>query len=680
MSTHPHAPYLCDPKEEEAALKEVLWPSHEPLMFMRRRGGMPLSYPKYYEDYHKPENIKRWRTLLGPRGMERLHFHKGMGLKTEREEIDRTIAVAKEMHAQGMHVSVYIGGTLHTDWFFKERPESKEWIALATNGSPITYMGYQVWRYFPCLNNPGYRAYVKEVLDCAIDEVQADEIFFDNQILRGEPRSCRCKHCRELFPKFVEAKYSREQRLERYGHEDVSGIAPPLWTDEWPAGAVRTINDPAIQDWTDFRCRNVHDFYLEMRAYIVAKKPATAVGMNIKGLHPHNLIFDNGIDHGRWQEPGFNCCDAGLHAQLGPRGNLLAEFRAYKVTHTTGLSQSPQGTPLDDVLCLVMNKQLEVPGFGRRPSMGREVNLFGPLGRWLRQHEDALYGTRPILTDVGVLRSYASMAYHCMNWIHGPLIAEQGLWEAQIPFGILFDQNLGDLERYKVLFLANQESLGDAQLAVLKRFVERGGGLVATDRTGANDDWRRQRTKNALTELFGLDLTQAAGGNRAWGKGVEQKAAGKLARVEFGKGRVAYIPTLVPAVDHKNDPFRHPYGSHNDCLPPKNWKDVEAALRWAAGGRFSFELATPKGIAAEFRQGPAPQDRVVHLMNFNGKPVKKPLKISMAAGPGEAWALEVLSPDGELKKTPTLKRTKDGVEFTLPGLGLYTACILRPAR
>ncbi|MBI3831682.1 MAG: beta-galactosidase trimerization domain-containing protein [Planctomycetes bacterium] len=657
----PH-PYLLDPAEEADALKKVLWASHEPLMFMRRRGGIKMDYADYYEKYHRPENVELWRKLLGPHGLERLHFHKGMGLKTEREEIDRTIAVAKKMHELGMHVSVYIGGTLHTDWFFKERPESRDWIAISTAGTPITYMGYQLWRWFPCLNNPGYRKYVKEVLDVAINEVQADEIFFDNQILRGEPRSCRCKVCCELFPKYVEGKYTPEQRIDRFGHPDVSGITPPLWTDEWPAGAVRTINDPVTQEWTDFRCRNVYDFYLDMRQYILAKKPAVAVGMNIKGLHPHNLIFDNGIDHGRWQAPGFNCCDAGLHAAIGKRGNLLAEFRAYKITHTTALTQSTQGSPLDDVLCLALNKALDVPGFWKRPGMGREVALFGPLGKFLRVHEEELFGTRPIYMDVAVLRSFPSMAYHCMNWIHGPLIAEQGLWESRIPFGIVFDQNMNTLSKHKVVLLCNQEALSDDHLQKLKRFVEAGGGLVATGGTGSRDDWRRVRVKNALTELFGIEV------------------GAKPSKTECGKGRVAYIPQLVPAVEHQEIPLRHPYGSHGDCLAPKNWKAVEGALRWAAGGKFSFEVKAPKGVACEFREGPTPKDRVVHLLNFHKKPLKSSITVFMAAGEKENWSLKVLSPDAAPKSPPKLKKVKGGVAFTLKGMGsIYAACVLTPA-
>ena len=660
MPSEPDLPaYLLEPAEEAQLLKDVLWPSHEPLQFMRRRGGMRHDYEIYYENYHKSENVKRWRKLFGPGGLLRLHFFKGMGLKIEREEIDRTIEVARLMHAEGLRVSVYVGGTMHTDCFYKEMPEARAWACVAADGSPITYMGYQLWRHFPCINNPDYRRYIHKVLDVALDEVKADEIFFDNQILRAEPRSCRCKVCRDLFPKFLYKKYPEARlRIDRYGMDDLAAVPPPQWSEAWPPGALRDIRDPGIQDWTDFRCETVYDFFKDMREYITRKKPAASVGMNIKGIHSHNLCFNNGIDHGRWLETGFNCCDAGLYASIGPHKNILCEFRALKITHTTGLSQSSQSDVLDNILCLVMTKQLEVPGFGRRPSM-KGTRMFGPLGRFLRTHEDDLFGTRPIITDVAVLRSFPSMAYNCLNWCDGPLVAEQGLWEARIPFGIIFDQNMHDLARYRVLLLVNQESLSDANLEHIRRFVQEGGGLVATEDTGAYDEFRRPRVKNALAEIFGLETSR------------------KASRTTFGKGRVAYVPKLHPKVPYKDDFLRHPHGNHEDVAGPKNWKDLEAALRWAAGGAFSFEVAAPHGIVCEFRQGPAAGDRALHLLNFHRKPVKAAIRVRMAAEQPGRWQLEVLSPGGA-PKTPALKKTKSGVEFTLPGMkGLYTVCILR---
>ncbi len=645
-------------EEEQELLKKVAWPSHEPLAFLRRRGGLKRGYAEEYERYHTPENVAILAKLLGPGGMHCTHFYKGMGLKHEAEEMERGFALAREMHRQGLGVCLYLGGTMHTETMYQDHPEAREWACVATDGEPITYMMYQLWRHFACLNNPGYRAFVRGLCDMAIERGEADWIWFDNNILRAEPRSCRCRHCLEMFPRRVMEKYDERTRVERFGYADLSDIRPPAWSESWPPNRLHELNDPVIQEWVDFRCHSVHAFFEEMTAHIWKRKPDCVVALNIKGLHPHNLCFDNGIDHGRWTLPLINSCDAGLEPTVGPRGNLIGEFRSFKISHSTGLSIIDGHGDRGNLFGIVMNRQLRNARLGCVPANGHTMYTFGPLGRFLKTRNGVLYGERPIYADVAVLRSWPSMAYNGMNWLHGPFICEQGLWESRIPFGIVFDRNLDDLSRHRVLLLANQDALSDAAVARIRAFVEAGGGLVATDHTGRLDDWRRPRQVNALAEAFGLT------------------PGDQPARKTVGCGRVAYLPRLDPPTQFRGGESLR--GSHADtALPPKNWKQVESALRWAAGGAFRFAVRGPKAVAAEFREGPTPRDRVVHLLNHAAKSVRGPIRIEMD-DEGHDWTLELDSPDSLPRRRPAVTRARGRVAFALPGIALYTACILRP--
>jgi hypothetical protein len=112
-------------------------------------------------------------------------------------------------------------------------------------------------------------------------------------------------------------------------------------------------------------------------------------------------------------------------------------------------------------------------------------------------------------------------------------------------------------------------------------------------------------------------------------------------------------------------------------LPPKNWREVEAALRWAAGGAFRFAVRAPRPVAAEFREGPTPADRVVHLFNFAEKPVRGPIVVEMA-DEGQVWTLELDSPDPLPKQPPRVNHRGGRAIFSVPGVRQYTACILRP--
>jgi hypothetical protein len=650
---------IVSPEEERDLLQRVVWPTHEPLAFLRRRGGLKRGYEATYERYHTAENTAMLARLLGPGGMVTIHFYKGMGLKHEAEEMERCYALAREMHRRGMGVCVYLGGTMHTETMYQDHPEAREWACVAADGGPVTYMMYQLWRHFACINHPGYRAFMRQLCDLAIDRAEADMIWFDNNILRAEPRSCRCPHCLAGFPRRVMAKYSEQERMERFGYADLSGIRPPAWSESWPPSRMHEIGDPVIQEWIDFRCHSVLDFFEEMTVHIRNRKPDCLVAFNIKGIHPHNLCFDNGIDHGRWDVRLINSCDAGLAPCLGPKGNLIAEFRSFKISHSTGLSIIDGHSDRGNLLGIVMNRQIRSPRFGCVPANGHTMYTFGELGRFLKTRNAILYGERPIYTDVAVLRSWPSMAFNGVNWLHGPFICEQGLWESRIPFSIVFDRNLKDLSAYRAVLLANQDALSDDAVARLKSFVDAGGGLVATGNTGRLDDWRRERQSNALTEAFGLTI------------------GGKPMRMAVGRGRVAYLPKLDAPTEFKSGESLH--GSHADtALPPKNWKAVESALRWAAGGAFRFSVRAPKPIVAEFREGPAPEDRVVHLINLAEKPVRGTIRVEMD-DEGHDWTLELDSPDRLSKRLSTVIRTGGRVRFTLPGIGLYTACILRPA-
>jgi hypothetical protein len=81
----------------------------------------------------------------------------------------------------------------------------------------------------------------------------------------------------------------------------------------------------------------------------------------------------------------------------------------------------------------------------------------------------------------------------------------QALIEARIPFEMVHDRLL-DMELlagFRTLILPNIAALDDGQCAQLHRFVESGGGLVATFETSLYDEWGVRRPDFGLGDLFG---------------------------------------------------------------------------------------------------------------------------------------------------------------------------------
>ncbi len=83
---------------------------------------------------------------------------------------------------------------------------------------------------------------------------------------------------------------------------------------------------------------------------------------------------------------------------------------------------------------------------------------------------------------------------------------EQALFEAHIPFDIISSRMLADgrVERYRLLVLPETACLSDAEAQALRRFVGRGGSLVASYETGLFDGEGRGRKDFALGDVFGL--------------------------------------------------------------------------------------------------------------------------------------------------------------------------------
>ena len=104
---------------------------------------------------------------------------------------------------------------------------------------------------------------------------------------------------------------------------------------------------------------------------------------------------------------------------------------------------------------------------------------------------------------MAVFRSHPSITYHNSRAGLSAILVEQALIQAKVPFHLIFDEHLSDLSpsNCKVLILPDSECLSDDQLALIRRFVEAGGGLIVTEQAGLYDQWRRLRVKPGLQGL-----------------------------------------------------------------------------------------------------------------------------------------------------------------------------------
>ena len=268
------------------------------------------------------------------------------------------------------------------------------------------------------------------------------------------------------------------------------------------------------------------------------------------------------------------------------------------------------------------------------------------------------------VADVGVLRSFASTQFNPSQSNFDTVLFEQTLLQSRIPFGMVFDGQLRDLSKYRVLVLADQDALSDEQVALIRNFVQQGGGLVATGNSSLLTEWRTRRKRLGLADVFGIDAPPAA------------SAANAPVRRQCGKGRVVYIPRIDPQV--APPPAQMNYSVRNTAWKlPKNYADLVDAVRWSAGSRLSAEVDAPLWVTDELAEQQSSHTRLLHLVNFKFEQPVKDVRVHIRIPDGMRLQEAVL-------RTPyapphRLDCSSGGGEarFTVPKLNAYALVVLR---
>jgi hypothetical protein len=277
--------------------------------------------------------------------------------------------------------------------------------------------------------------------------------------------------------------------------------------------------------------------------------------------------------------------------------------------------------------------------------------------------------------NVALLRSYPSITYHNARAQLTAILVEQALIQAKIPFDLVFDEHLANLAKYRVLILPESQCLSDGQLASIRRFVEGGGGLVATGMAGLYDQWRRLRVEPGLAGM--VDGQRRA---RAYQERVEREEdSGAPVRKAYRQGRVIYFP----AVQFDGPlPEMEPYftiSSRHFWKAPKNWKEIAEGVRWAAGGSVPLEVSGPDYLITNLTTHPAKRRVVIHLVNYNRR--QRPsiegvaVKCLLPEG-GHFQGARVVSPDFQGSKTLAAQAADGTVSFTLPEVRVYSVVAL----
>lgn len=666
----------------EQNLPRPTWVSNYPIVFdgnwddmaifQRRKGGSPVGQEDTYYKQHTEEAVKKLKdsgvTLVI------LHFYKGFGLEAEKEQMEDTRKLASLCKQYGIKVGVYVGFDIAYETFLLEKPEAKEWFVPDYMGHPVLY-GKQTFRKRVYFMHPGYIEYIKRVLRIAIEDLKVDMIHFDNTSNMAIPPVFFHPMAKENFRTYLINKYSPEGLKERFGFSDVRYVEPPEYNITSTSGwlsfePLSPIDDPLFQEWTDFRCQQVADFYGIVERHIRGLNPEVAIAINPHtGLSGRNTMWEQGVDYPMLlAHTDMSLTEEGIYVEssLTEEGILNSKIRTYKMDRTLNnrIFTYTWGSKLLMAESMAYTQGMGEVGYGLSAD-----KLSDDKRNYIKFYQKNFDNYRDMvnIADVAVLHSYATMAFNYDLPYQSTFLFEQTLIQDKIPFDIIFDDNLKDLSKYKVLVLANQECLSDEKLDLIRNFVNKGGGLVATENTSLYTEWRQKKNNFGLSDLFQVAAPQ--------GRKSSALPEVPVTRNQVGKGRVVYIPAIKPSVPK-------PTAVAMTCQYwklPINWEELIGSVEWASGNNLSLNVKAPLTVTMELTQKKDKSALILHLVNFDAKnPSVKNIKVEVLVPEGKKLTqITMLTPDGREDEVLPFKENGNHAVFTVPELLIYDMIVMK---
>jgi hypothetical protein len=683
-----NAPWNAGRTVKEIATSTPAWLSSEPLIivgnwdsmpiFRRRAGGGTTWQEEDYLKEHSEEAVRRLKELGVT--MAIIHFYKGFGLEAEKEHEEDARKLVALLHKYNIRVGVYIGSTIAYETFLAEKPEAADWFVPDFLGKPVFYDD-QTFRKRVYFMHPGYKDYMKRVIRLAVEDLKVDDIDFDNTSMQAKAPIFQHPLAIQDFRAYLQDKYPSEILKKRLGFSDLRYVLPPRWDEP-----LRTINDPLFQEWADFRCQQLNRYYSEMAQFIRGMNPNVVISTNPhSGISGRNTVWDQGVDYpGLLPYMDIVWTEEGDEAGVTPEGVLVSKIRTYKMATALGkrvltytaeipsggtLVSGEAGGKLQMAESMAYNRQC----LGMVGGMLAGSSLTGDQRKYIKFFIDHFNHYRDVanVADVGVLQSHASMAFNNDRPWQSAMLFEQTLIQAKIPFDIIFDEHLKDLSKYRVLALPDQECLSDEQLELIRKFVQQGGGLVATEHSSLYTEWRLRRRDFGLQDLWRVNAPP-------WRGPGEPEELSKIGPVRnlFGRGRVVYFPEVKPAVEK---PPTAPMTSVYWKLPV-NEEELIEAVRWAAGQPLSLEVKAPPTVTAELMERQAKAELLLHLLNYNSArtPSVADIDVSLQLPQGKKVRnISLLSPDGETAGSLPVTVREGSAAFLVPRLQTYDLVVIQ---
>ena len=403
--------------------------------------------------------------------------------------------VCRAAHEDGLFVFARMDSNRAHELLYRAHPE---WFAVDAGGKP--YRAGET--YISCINSPYYDEWIPDILREIIERYQPEGITDNSWAGLGRGSICHCANCRRKFQEKAGHELPREQN----------------WDDRVYREWIRWNYARRIEVWesnnrTTKAAGGQHCIWSGMNS--------GSIGGQCQSFRDYKAICERAeiimLDHqSRGDATGFqHNGEAGklVHGLLGWDKLIPESMAMYQAGNPTfRLASKPEPEArlwmLDGLAGGLQPWWHHVGAYHEDRRMYRTAE---PVLRWHEANQEFLINREPIAT-VGVAWSQTNTDFYgrddaenlvelpCRGWTNA-------LVRGRIPYlPVHLDHVERDAAKFSVLILPNLAAMSDAQIAGVRRFVERGGSLIASGESSRCDEWGEPREDFALADLFGAHV------------------------------------------------------------------------------------------------------------------------------------------------------------------------------
>ena len=404
--------------------------------------------------------------------------------------------LAKAAHEDGIVVMARMDSNRTAENFYQAHPD---WFARTANGSPYKAAD----KYTTCINSPYYDEYLPSVLREIIERSHPEGITDNSWAGMGRGSICYCDNCERKFRAKAGQPVPR-----RVNWDDPVYRQWIMWnyqrrTELWE------LNNKTTQAAGGPDC-----IWSGMNSGSVTTQAGSFRDLQEISKRAHIIMLDHQHrdDATGFQQNG----DTGkrIHGILGWDKLAPESMAMYAVDRSSFrvASQPAAEARMWMIEGLAAGIQPWWHHIGAYHDDRRMYHTAEPVMKWQKANEGYLTNRRPVAT-VGVIWSQRNTDFfgreNAAEVVDAPYQGfTQALIRARIPYIPVHADHIDrEAPGLAVLILPNVGGLSDEQCAAIRRFVDRGGSLIATGDSLRYNEWGDARPDFALSDLLRVHAT-----------------------------------------------------------------------------------------------------------------------------------------------------------------------------